>query len=462
MFAWYKYSAVCLVYLQDLSPDTSFEQGLPRCRWLTRGWALQELIAPRHVVFFDQVWTKRTTKAASIAVLSRATGIEKAVLAGTAYLSRIPVAQRMSWVSQRQTTRIEDIAYCMLGIFDIFLPLIYGEGNKAFLRLQEEIAKQTCDLSLFAWTAALPPFGPVIGQHSFRGVFANSPSEFASCHEMQHRNPNIPHREFTVTNRGLRIETTLIKLLGADHDDLVLNLGHSFRSPNDYDPDSGAGWLGIFVRKSIHGYVRVRSHLLYESGSHDRIRCPRAVLCIRKNIDAYDVSLLHRQYARAVCVGSRVTDIHIAQTYPSELWDDEKQLFLDPGYGLNVYVELRVSDNLSDATYRAILACSTKNTLSQFPTCVLWSEHDPGGREVYFWLREATELTDYTTVDYLVRDFVPEERWGAARAVCSFTDQRNGSRTVLEARLDRVVVEASEQFRIQLSKQSFPLQPRIS
>ena len=457
MYAWYKNATVCLVYLQDLPHDTTFEHGLARCKWLTRGWTLQELIAPRHVDFFDQVWTKRTTKLASTKLLATATGVDEAVLAGKAPLGRIPVAQRMSWLSQRRTTRIEDMAYCMLGIFDIFLPLIYGEGEKAFLRLQEEIAKQTCDLSLFAWTAPPPPpLGHFERLENFRGVFANSPSEFASCHRMHHRNPNIPHREFTITNRGLRIETKLIKLVGASHDELVLNLGHSFRSPEDIDPNTGAGWLGIFVRKSIHGYVRVRSHLLYESGSHNRIRCPRAMLCIRKNVDSYDIQLLRGQYARAVHVDTRVTDIRTVQTYPSDLWDDEKRLFLDPGYGLNIYVELTVSTGTYDAAFRAILACSTKNTLSKLPSCVLWSEQDPGGQDVYHWLREATELTDYTTVDYLLRDFVPEERWGAATATCSFTDQRMGCRTVLEARLDSAIVEGSEQFRIQLFKQSFP------
>jgi hypothetical protein len=156
MFTWYKNSAVCLAYLEDLPSDVDFKQGLARCRWLSRGWTLQELIAPKHVEFYDQTWTKRTTKLASTTVLAEATGVNEGVLANIAGLAHLPVAQRMSWVSRRQTTRAEDIAYCMLGIFDIHMHLLYGEGGKAFIRLQEEIAKQTCDLSLFAWTAPPP------------------------------------------------------------------------------------------------------------------------------------------------------------------------------------------------------------------------------------------------------------------------------------------------------------------
>ncbi|KAF2815755.1 HET-domain-containing protein [Mytilinidion resinicola] len=176
MFAWYKDSAVCLAYLEDLPTEVGFEEGFHSCRWLSRGWTLQELIAPQNMEFYDQAWTKRTTKRASTKLLAKVTGVQEAVLADSTNLTSLSVAQRMSWVSRRQTTRAEDIAYCMLGIFDIHIPLIYGEGEKAFMRLQEEIAKQTCDLSLFAWAA--PPPEPSSDPHNFRGIFAKSPAEF--------------------------------------------------------------------------------------------------------------------------------------------------------------------------------------------------------------------------------------------------------------------------------------------
>ncbi|KAH6870961.1 hypothetical protein B0T10DRAFT_369446, partial [Thelonectria olida] len=78
------------------------------------------------------------------------------VLQDSAKLDQVVVAKQMSWASRTNTTGVEDMADCLLGIFDINMSMIHGEGNKAFMRLQEEIAKQSCDLSLFAW-AAQPP-----------------------------------------------------------------------------------------------------------------------------------------------------------------------------------------------------------------------------------------------------------------------------------------------------------------
>jgi len=243
MFDWYKHAAVCLVYLEDLADNVDFDHGFVNCKWPTRGWSLQELIAPQHLEFYDQNWIKRTTKLESRAVLTAATGLSEDVLEDSALLARVPVAQRMSWVSRRQTTRLEDMAYCMLGIFDINMPLIYGEGEKSFLRLQEEIAKQNSDLSLFAWKA--PPPEQSSDDHNFRGIFARSPKEFADCHQMNFRNVVNSYKEFTITNRGLRLEAQPIKLFGASLDDLVLNLGVCYQNPGGWSRLSGDGWIGI-------------------------------------------------------------------------------------------------------------------------------------------------------------------------------------------------------------------------
>src|SRR5438045_1186489 len=86
MFAWYKNSTVCLAYLEDLPGDVDFEHGLARCRWLNRGWTLQELIAPQHMEFYDQTWTKRTTKLDSTTLAAKATGVNTGVLADSAHL----------------------------------------------------------------------------------------------------------------------------------------------------------------------------------------------------------------------------------------------------------------------------------------------------------------------------------------------------------------------------------------
>ena len=113
-----------------------------RCKWFTRGWTLQELLAPTNLIFFDKEWNLRGLKMDLEEEIEAITGINRWVLNGSTPLSTIPLAKRMSWAAGRQTTRIEDMAYCLLGIFDINMPMIYGEGSRAFIRLQEEILKK--------------------------------------------------------------------------------------------------------------------------------------------------------------------------------------------------------------------------------------------------------------------------------------------------------------------------------
>ncbi|KAJ3561952.1 hypothetical protein NPX13_g8748 [Xylaria arbuscula] len=156
MFRWYQDAAICYAYLADVLDDTTGDSLLPallQSQWFTRGWTLQELLAPREVVFFSKNWNKLTTKLTSVDILSTVTGIESIYLEGEP-LEDASAAKKMSWASSRRTTRIEDIAYCLLGIFDVNMPLIYGEGKKAFRRLQEEIMKANPeDHTLFAWGA---------------------------------------------------------------------------------------------------------------------------------------------------------------------------------------------------------------------------------------------------------------------------------------------------------------------
>ncbi|EIW58122.1 uncharacterized protein TRAVEDRAFT_124208, partial [Trametes versicolor FP-101664 SS1] len=139
MFQWYRLADVCYVYLADL-PDTNasgvaFEQS----KWHRRGWTLQELIAPKRVVFLNQAWCAIGTKFALAPVLENITDIDFDVLTGRAALDSVSVARRMSWAARRETTRVEDRAYSLMGIFGVHMPTIYGEGSNAFLRLQEEI-----------------------------------------------------------------------------------------------------------------------------------------------------------------------------------------------------------------------------------------------------------------------------------------------------------------------------------
>lgn len=105
-------------------------------------WTLQELLAPHNLLFFDKDWEPIQSKWELADHLSVITSIPTKVLRHQTHLKDICAAARMSWASKRQTSRSEDIAYCMLGIFDINMPLLYGEGTKAFFRLQEAILKR--------------------------------------------------------------------------------------------------------------------------------------------------------------------------------------------------------------------------------------------------------------------------------------------------------------------------------
>ena len=148
MFRWYRNAAKCYVYLSDVSTNDhdqvdpslqSWQSAFRKSRWFTRGWTLQELIAPLWVEFFCSNGKRLGDKKSLERQLHEITGIAVPALQGTS-LSGFSREERMSWAENRETKREEDKAYSLLGIFDIYLPLIYGEGAKnAFRRLHEEL-----------------------------------------------------------------------------------------------------------------------------------------------------------------------------------------------------------------------------------------------------------------------------------------------------------------------------------
>jgi hypothetical protein len=151
MFRWYRDAARCYVYLADVSKPISdandktlpvWESAFRKSRWFRRGWTLQELIAPVAVDFSAKEGEKVGIKRSLERLIHEATGIPVGVLRGHP-LTGFSVAERMLWAENHETRRKEDEAYSMLGIFDVHMPLIYGEGReKAFRRLREEIDKR--------------------------------------------------------------------------------------------------------------------------------------------------------------------------------------------------------------------------------------------------------------------------------------------------------------------------------
>jgi hypothetical protein len=157
MYSYYRDAGICYAYLCDVPrrdiDETRWEEiTWHESRWFERGWTLQELVAPKDVVFFNQKWEEIGTRASLKDDLSRITTISKLFLEEPEAVFSASVAQRMSWASKRKTTRPEDIAYCLLGIFNVHMPLLYGEGDKAFMRLQLELLALSNEQTIFAWT----------------------------------------------------------------------------------------------------------------------------------------------------------------------------------------------------------------------------------------------------------------------------------------------------------------------
>lgn len=203
MWEWYSKAQECYAHLSDVS---SLAQERPlhtesgtSSAWFTRGWTLQELLAPRKVIFCNSDWQVIGQRGdpAILAEISKITSIPPRCLSSHFSLSNASVAQKFSWASRRVTTRPEDIAYCLMGLVGVNMPLLYGEGSKAFLRLQQEIIRQSDDESIFAWHK---PDGP-IGQVS--GILAPSIEHFA--HSSDISVTGGPRQPYAITNKGLDI-----------------------------------------------------------------------------------------------------------------------------------------------------------------------------------------------------------------------------------------------------------------
>lgn len=200
MYGWYAKSAICYAYLSDHSGGTGgsgLGQTFEKSRWWLRGWTLQELLAPDRLLFYDRDWRFLGNKYDLVTQISAASGIEEGYIQDRGLIHKASIATRMSWACKRQTTRPEDEGYCLLGLFRVHLPLLYGEGRNAFLRLQYEIARHSNDESLFAWHTNDPQ----------SGIFATSSSAFARSGDISPlTTPELDRAPYTITNRGLSIE----------------------------------------------------------------------------------------------------------------------------------------------------------------------------------------------------------------------------------------------------------------
>ncbi|KAH6651366.1 heterokaryon incompatibility protein-domain-containing protein [Chaetomium tenue] len=234
MFGWYQRAAVCYAFLEDVHFDDyteaymTWKDHFTNSRWFTRGWTLQELLAPRKVVFYARGWRLLGTKSSLVKHVAKITGVDELTLLEPKLVPNASVAQRMSWAANRTTTKPEDLAYSLMGLFGVHMPVIYGEGDKAFLRLQEEIIKRSDDHTIFAWGTlgdeqAHAPHYP--GQHpdldeidfddlaGTTGILAQSPKDFAGMAHVvvSAPPPNQPITDYALTNKGLHITLDLAR-----------------------------------------------------------------------------------------------------------------------------------------------------------------------------------------------------------------------------------------------------------
>nr|OQO19651.1 hypothetical protein B0A51_16632 [Rachicladosporium sp. CCFEE 5018] len=200
MYKWYRQASECLIYLSDVDHTvakgpTPFavaaadESEVRESQWFTRGWTLQELLACKTARFYDVNWDEIGTKDTLAPDLQRITHIEAGYLDHRKSLQLASIATKLSWVCDRITTRPEDRVYSLVGLFDVYLPIQYGEGlKKAFRRLQLELLT-TPDESLFAWTLPGPSWEPPPGYDSDEyGLLAPSIECFGKSGGVTHVN----------------------------------------------------------------------------------------------------------------------------------------------------------------------------------------------------------------------------------------------------------------------------------
>jgi hypothetical protein len=244
MYLWYQRSHICYVYMSDVEGVANGEwtnREWSTSKWFTRGWTLQELIAPACIIFYNSYWhrigekikfprytangdtTLRVWDVAERYMLSSVSNIPYNLLFGLGGdKNDYSVAQRMSWAAKRQCTRIEDVAYSLMGLFDINMPLLYGEERKAFTRLQKEIIENIDDHTLFAWT--VPEWEKNIATWTPQPILAASPSFFANSENLVSTHEETGEIS-SMTKQGLKIQLPITTCHLLSHAPLFFKVG---------------------------------------------------------------------------------------------------------------------------------------------------------------------------------------------------------------------------------------------
>jgi hypothetical protein len=449
MFKWYQEAKFCFVYLSDVhAPTTEQEQGsenaqierLNPSRWFTRGWTLQELIAPLHVHFYAQQWVYLGSKLDLIVALNVITGIDLATLSGTNIRS-VSIARRMSWASKRTTTRKEDMAYCLLGIFGVNMPLLYGEGNRAFIRLQEEIMKISEDQSLFAWEDYCEDGDPElfkVDDRWLRGPLAKSPAEFANAADIvpyRQQNANSPS---AMTSLGLLMNVPLHCLRNSGGKTAIYVVELTCHYEGDF-----TGSLGIYVRRiRSNQYARHRGKrgpVVIDS----KLLLPpvQSSIYLRKDVMIPTAEDFDRHHGILICFHGPDSGFKVSYVFPSEKWKRIKgnsAIILNPGrYAAVVFKR-------SDETQIALL-------MSHEQTNALYGDYtwemDKCRCRLFVYESNIGTFTAQSLLSieqHLKYEGAREKTFEADIGGCmekTFTDMRDGNRVVAEMTKQTVMGE---------------------
>jgi hypothetical protein len=330
MYFWYKNARVCYAFLSDVHQIADSTIPLKASKWFTRGWTLQELLAPTKLVFYSADWHSLGSKDDLKHQLHSITKIPIEALEG-APLNHFSIAERMSWAANRVTTRTEDIAYSLMGIFDVNMPLLYGEREKAFLRLQQHIIQDSSDQSLLAWK------DPSLDSNDEIGILARSPKQFEASNNIKSVGPWRKHDSSTFTHIGLRTELWLIP---TDDDERIFraSLACSFGLFYHHSP-------GIYVKR-VSGFknswranpktqfVRIHGDKLEELTSAEKIKGQHNTVLVRHEprklslIDPIplDMVIFDIGWQWNSCAGTaeQFIDCHV---YPTSSWNPQTNIF---------------------------------------------------------------------------------------------------------------------------------------
>lgn len=382
MFQWYSDAELCLVYLVDFDAGAAASDRnamLRRARWFSRGWTLQEIVAARVANFYDGAWCHFGTKSSLRNELASITNIDAEIFSPPQdpdavgvrdLLDAMPVGRRMAWAASRQTTKPEDMAYCLIGLFQVSMPMLYGEGGEqAFIRLQEEIIRDKNDLSLFAWRST--------DSSTHRGILARSPQEFIGLSSLKLEQNIKFNPEFSMSNKGLRINTFLKPTRDTDSEAVIMPL-HCYMEGNKGENMPQLGLFlkndgaSVYFRERADGFALLTVPIPISGGNK---------IFISKRVRGAATTVIQGEYGNAInsnpgavhftipginapIPSKRHHTVELLEVEPRELWDAHNNVFLTRGLrSFTAFLKFNVA---STNPVQAVVICGFAENVSSW------------------------------------------------------------------------------------------------